>query len=249
LVTTIGIVRDVMFTSRSQVGHRPVRGRLQAVALAAAVLAPALAGCGGEASAVVAVAQVPPSTILPGATAQELAGTVPLPPTPAPTVPTTAEATTTTALQLPIPLPVPEDPYAPEAEVFIGSIEIPRLGLREDLRSGVTLTTLDKGPGHWPGTAMPGEVGNVVVAAHRVTHTRPFRHIDDLVEGDEVLFTMNDGRRVVYRTVRSEIVDDQAMWIVNQTPATTATLFACHPPGSARQRYVVHLELASESSA
>ena len=47
------------------------------------------------------------------------------------------------------------------------------------LYEGITLTTLNKGPGHWPGTALPSQDGNVVVAGHRVTHSRPFRHIDN----------------------------------------------------------------------
>src|SRR3712207_8743422 len=43
----------------------------------------------------------------------------------------------------------------------------------------------------WPGTAFPGETGNAVFAGHRVTHSHPFRHIDKLVPGDEVFFTIN----------------------------------------------------------
>lgn len=156
---------------------------------------------------------------------------------------TVPEATTTTLEPLPTPMVVPADPYAPEPEVVIGRLQIPRLGLDVDLRSGVTLTTLDKGPGHWPGTAEPGHRGNMVIAGHRVTHSKPFRHLDDMVPGDEVIITANDGTVVRYVTTGSEVVDDEALWIADQTDGWTGTLFACHPPGSARQRYVVHLEL------
>jgi len=89
---------------------------------------------------------------------------------------------------------------------------------------------------------MPGQPGNVVVAGHRVSHSKPFRHIDDLVEGDVVRFTIN-GAVFNYVVTGHEIVDPTAIRIVAQTAAATATLFACHPPGSVAERYVVHLAL------
>ena len=63
---------------------------------------------------------------------------------------------------------------------------------------GIRLTTLDRGPGHWPGTAMPGELGNVVVAGHRVSHNEDFRNLDQLVPGDEVIFNTATGRHTYH---------------------------------------------------
>lgn len=143
---------------------------------------------------------------------------------------------------LPTPVMPPADPYAPEDVFVIGTIEIPALGLAAPLHHGVTLNAIDRGPSHWPGTALPGELGNVVVAGHRVTRGGPFRHIDKLVPGDQVIFTV-DGRRSVYRVTGHEVVTPDAMRIVDQTPAYTGTLFACHPPGSEDYRYVVSLAL------
>jgi sortase A len=91
---------------------------------------------------------------------------------------------------------------------------------------------------------MPGEVGNAVFAGHRVTHTHPFRNIDQLVPGDQVIFTVND-KRTVYTVTGHEIVRPSQTGIVAQTPTATATLFACHPPHSAAFRYVVHLALST----
>jgi sortase A len=158
-------------------------------------------------------------------------------------VPVALPVTTASTLDLPVPL-APPDPDAPEPVVRLGTVEIPRLGLRLPLDEGITLGTLARGPGHWPGTAMPGQVGNVVVAGHRVTHTHPFRDIDELVPGDEVIFATGRGR-YVYRMTGSEVVPPTGIHIVDQTAARTATLFACHPPGSAAYRYVVHLELVT----
>jgi sortase A len=91
---------------------------------------------------------------------------------------------------------------------------------------------------------MPGQVGNVVVAGHRVTHTRPFLDLDRLAVGDPLVFTMNDGTTWTYLLTGIEIVGPDAMHIVDQSTEPTATLFACHPKGSAAQRIVAHFRLA-----
>ena len=124
----------------------------------------------------------------------------------------------------------------------LGSIEIPRIGVALPFREGIEMSTLDRGPGHWPGTAMPGQPGNVVLAGHRVSHNADFRHLDALSPGDDVIFTTTSGR-YEYDVVSVEIVGPNALWIVDQTSDATATLFACHPPGSTTQRIVVHLKL------
>jgi sortase A len=135
----------------------------------------------------------------------------------------------------------PPNAHAAEAEVRLGTIAVAKLNLNTTLFEGVTLTTLNKvGVGHWPGTALPGQTGNMVVAGHRVTHSRPFRNIDTLGPGDEVIFTIGGGQHT-YTFASNEIVPPNAMRIVSQGADATATLFACHPPGSARFRFVVHL--------
>ncbi len=130
----------------------------------------------------------------------------------------------------------------------IGTITVPKLGLNTALFEGVTLTTLNRvGVGHWPGTALPSQSGNVVVAGHRVTHSRPFRNLDTLGPGDQVIFTIGNGQHT-YTFASNEIVPPNAMRIVSQGADKTATLFACHPPGSARFRFVVHLTYVGSTS-
>ena len=129
--------------------------------------------------------------------------------------------------------------------IELGTIEIPKIGVSMTMYEGIRLSTLDLGPGHWPGTAMPGELGNVVVAGHRTSGHQVFRNIDALVEGDAILFTDADGSIHRYRVTSSRIVVPTEVWIVDQTPTPTATLFACHPPGSVRERYVVFAELVA----
>lgn len=165
-----------------------------------------------------------------------------LPPTTS-TSTTTTLAATTTSETLPIPQAPPE-PRAAEPRIELGTISIPKIGIDKTMFEGVSLTVLDMGPGHWPGTAMPGHVGNVVVGGHRTSHDRPFRYLDQLQPGDEIIFDTPEGH-FVYKVTRTEIVYPDAIWIIDQSSAFTATLFACHPVGSTKQRIIVFAELAS----
>jgi sortase A len=183
---------------------------------------------------------VPSSTEAPTTSSSVLAS---LAPTSAPTT----EPATTTVETVPVTLPTPVAPPAENAVEpadEVGRIEIPKLGIDMAFFEGVTLTTLDRGPGHWPGSALPGQPGNVVIAGHRVSHTRPFRYIDKLTEGDQVIFTVG-GKRFTYAVTGTEIVKPDRIDIVNQTPQPTATLFACHPPGSTQYRWVTRLALVT----
>ena len=125
---------------------------------------------------------------------------------------------------------IPQQPF--------GSIQIPKIGLDHPMYEGVELPMLHWGPGHWPGTAMPGQFGNTVVAGHRVTHTRPFLDIDRLQPGDEIIVSTTTGR-FVYEVTGHEIVTADDVHIADPTLTATITLLACHPKGSAAERYVV----------
>jgi sortase A len=160
------------------------------------------------------------------------------------TTTTTSTTTTSLALQMTQPVAPPSDPRGVENNPPLGRIAIPKIGLDSELHQGIRLTTLDRGPGHWPGTAMPGQIGNVVVAGHRTSHGAEFRHLDALAPGDEVVFTTADGT-FTYHVTGTQIVTPDALWIVDPTDTPTATLFACHPLGSTAKRIVVNLALAT----
>lgn len=221
-----------------------MRCRTAALALVAIVLA----GCGDDSGGSSAAATSTTARPKPTTTVRATTTTRPKPTTTTSTSTTLAPTTTSTTLApttVPETLPVPEappEPRAKEAVVELGRIELPSIGVDKALFEGVSLTVLDHGPGHWPGTAMPGHVGNVVIGGHRTSHDKPFRHIDDLAPGDEVVFTTSEGR-FVYTVTSTEVVYPDAIWIIDQTQAYTATLFACHPVGSTKQRLVVHLEM------
>jgi sortase A len=121
-------------------------------------------------------------------------------------------------------------------------MEIPAIGLRHRIFQGVTLHNIDLGPSLWTGSALPGQMGNTVFAGHRTTNDQPFRRIDELAPGDQVIFTI-DGARTTYRVTGHLVVSPADNWIADQTTAFTGTLYACHPLGSTAERYVVQMEM------
>jgi sortase A len=162
-----------------------------------------------------------------------------------PTVTSTTHRTTTTTVRLPQPLPPPSDPYAPTPIVQVGVIEIPKIGLVHPVYEGITLTVIDHGPGHWPGSAMPCQVGNTVFPGHRVTHSHPFLNLDQVAVGDQIIFHM-PGRDCVYAATGTQIVAPTDLWVTDPTPTPTVTLIACHPKHSAAQRIVVKGKLIAD---
>jgi sortase A len=126
----------------------------------------------------------------------------------------------------------------------IAVIEIPRIGVRQSVFEGVSLATLHYGPGHWPGTALFGHLGNAVIAGHRITNTRPFFDIDLMSPGDQITLTTSTDR-FVYEMTEHLIVGPRDIWIAQDTPDAILTLFACHPKGSKAHRYVVRARLTS----
>jgi sortase A len=157
---------------------------------------------------------------------------------------TTKPPSTTTTLRLPRPTPPPLNPYAAVPITQIGTISIPKIGLVHPIFEGVWLTVVDHGPGHWPGSAMPGRVGNSVFAGHRVTHTHPFLDLDLLAIGDKVTFDMPYGLYTYAVTSITIVLPDQ-LSITDPTRTPTITLFACNPKHSAAQRIVVKGKLVS----
>jgi sortase A len=142
---------------------------------------------------------------------------------------------------------VPRAPRAagaprPSGPQVTGRIEIPKIGLSHTTYEGVSLAVLKYGPGHWPGTPMPGHTGNSVFPGHRTTHSRPFWDADKLQPGDQIIFTTAEGR-FVYEVFDSIIVRANEMWVVDQTSDARLTIFGCHPKGRATHRYVVRSRL------
>jgi sortase A len=130
----------------------------------------------------------------------------------------------------------------------IGRISIARIGANFDVVQGTDDTTLQKGPGHYPGTAFPGLGETVAIAGHRTTYLAPFRHIDALRRGDRIVLRMPYGQ-FVYVVQYQQIVAPTALWVTRDVGYERLVLSACHPLYSAAQRIIVFARLAYSQPA
>lgn len=126
----------------------------------------------------------------------------------------------------------------------IGTLEVPAIGLRTSFREGVFDAVVERGPGHWPGTPLPGNAGNSVFAGHRTTFTKPFADLDLLQKGDVIRTTVGKGDRLSYRVFQVTVVPEAeyADFVLRQPKEKRArmiTLFACTPKGFRTHRIVV----------
>jgi sortase A len=157
------------------------------------------------------------------------------------------EATRTQAIGYDVPVSPKElaaVPTKPGPYRKLGRLEIPSLSLSVSYGGGVFAETLDKGPGHWPGTPAPGSSGNAVISGHRNTHTRPFKELDELDPGDKIITSYEDRSPVTFEVVKTTIVPEAVYrdFVLRQPTDARArelTLFACHPEGNPVFRIVV----------
>lgn len=139
----------------------------------------------------------------------------------------------------------------PEHGDTFGVMYVPRFGSdwKFEIAGGVTRPDiLDKGEiGHYPDTAMPGEVGNTVYAAHRWTSGAPFDPIDKLVIGDAIVIETKDGW-FTYRYRSSEYVQDTQVEVLLPVPhevgveatASYITLTSCAPKLNMLERIIAY---------
>ena len=130
----------------------------------------------------------------------------------------------------------------PPAGTAIGRIEIPRLGVSAVVRVGSDARTLRLAVGHIPGTALPGDAGNVGLAGHRDTF---FRRLRDIETGDEIRVVTAEGIHT-YRVESTHVVEPSDVWVLDPTEHPSLTLVTCYPfhfVGSAPQRFIVRAAL------
>jgi sortase A len=124
----------------------------------------------------------------------------------------------------------------------IGRIVIHKIGASFDVVQGTDTSSLEKGPGHYPATAFPGLGQTVAIAGHRTTYLAPFRHIDSLHAGDEILLKMPYAQ-FTYVVQYQKIVLPTALWVTNNVGYDRLVLSACNPLYSATQRIIVFARL------
>ena len=124
----------------------------------------------------------------------------------------------------------------------IGRIKIPSIDVDVVAVQGTDTSSLQKGPGHYPDTAFPGQGKTIGIAGHRTTYLAPFRNINDVADGDEITLEMPYGT-FVYRVQKHEIVEPSQVEIVDDVGYERLVLTACHPLYSAAQRWAVFAKL------
>ena len=141
--------------------------------------------------------------------------------------------------------PVRQDLPLIEEGAPIAQIKIPSIGVSKVIVAGVSVQDLRKGPGHFPNTPFPGQLGNVAIAGHRTTYGQPFLLLDELKAGDPVEITTILGDSYVYLVTGAEEVGKNDYFVITDSDPTkaTLTLVTCTPIGTASRRLVIHAEL------
>lgn len=132
----------------------------------------------------------------------------------------------------------PQVAAVPADGEWIGEIEIPRLGIDVGVVQGESPLHLQRAAGHLKDTPLPGEMGNVVFAAHRDTFFRPLEHVR---KGDEITVKTlaGDFHYVVESTI---VVGPRDLWVLAPIGGRTLTLITCFPfrfIGAAPDRFIV----------
>jgi sortase A len=134
----------------------------------------------------------------------------------------------------------PED--EPVESTEFAKIRVPKLRLDAVVFEGVTRDTLTQGPGHMPGTPLPGQPGNAVISGHRTTYGRPFFDFDLLEPGDRIEVETSIGIHV-YEVRESLIVAPTDVWVTDDKAGGWLTLTTCNPKFSARERLIISAEM------
>lgn len=137
----------------------------------------------------------------------------------------------------------------PELHKGFALVYIPRLKDKVwelPITRGVDPDDLISGLGHYPDNALPGEKGNFAMAGHRATYGEPLANIDQLRQDDEVII-QTAGNWYVYKLVLDEIVEPDAMWVLDPNPGGIVnktgveemiTITTCHPRWGSTQRWI-----------
>lgn len=134
----------------------------------------------------------------------------------------------------PMPTPGPEQARR---------IQIPAIGVDSSIYQGQEWEQLRKGVGQYTGSPPPGEMGNLVLAAHNDIYGEIFRDLDKLARGDEIIVS-TERQQYVYVVRKTEIVAPTDTWVMGPTDYASTTLISCYPYMIDNKRIVVFADLA-----
>jgi sortase A len=120
----------------------------------------------------------------------------------------------------------------------VGRLQIKRIGLNMMVVQGTDHESLKKGPGHYALSGLPGAGQLIYIAGHRTTYLAPFSHIDDIRNGDFIVFQVPYGT-FTYRAFHHYVVPSTALSVLQTHGREILRLQACHPRFFATHRYIV----------
>jgi sortase A len=124
----------------------------------------------------------------------------------------------------------------------IGRIVAPSARIDDVIIQGTETSSLQKGPGHYPKTALPGQGRTVAIAGHRTTYGAPFNDIDRFSGGDRITLEMPYAT-FTYVVTKTDVVDPGDVEIVDDVGRERLVLTACHPLYSAAERFAIFADL------
>ena len=138
-------------------------------------------------------------------------------------------------------------PIQPQLGGLVGRITIPSIGVSKYVVAGVRLKDLERGPGLFPGSPMPGQKGNVAIAGHRTTFGAPFSRIDELRGNERITLESKDGTftYIVNGEPKIVLATDTAVAKTTNPDSATVTLVSCYPKWTSTKRIVVVATLDS----
>ena len=142
---------------------------------------------------------------------------------------------------------VKPQPIQPQLGGLVGRITIPSIGVSKYVVAGVRLKDLERGPGLFPGSPMPGQKGNVAIAGHRTTFGAPFSRIDELRGNERIILESKDGTftYIVNGEPKIVLATDTAVAKTTNPDSATVTLVSCYPKWTSTKRIVVVATLDS----
>ena len=129
----------------------------------------------------------------------------------------------------------------------VGRIRIAKIKASFVLVDGTDAASLRKGPGIYDRVPFPGAPGTTAIAGHRTTYRAPFRRIDRLRRGDDVVVEMPYGR-FTYEVSKTQIVPPTRVSVIRRVDHDRLVLSACHPLYSAAKRIIVFARLVASQA-
>ncbi|WP_174732623.1 class D sortase [Mesobacillus harenae] len=134
-----------------------------------------------------------------------------------------------------------KEQFAPLKDEAIGILKIPKLDYELPIYEGADEDSLEKGVGHYPATAFPGQGEQILLSGHRDT---VFRKFGQLEEGDIFIVKMPYGT-YEYTMKSSKIVDQYDRTIIKPAGKEELVLSTCYPfsyIGNAPDRYIIYAD-------